>query len=71
MKATRMLAALAGDRHYLTGKPCKHGHTSVRDTATGQCIECRNSTQKIDRKRYQAKIKELLTAKVGRPNGQS
>lgn len=26
--------------HYFTGKPCKYGHTSMRRTNDGKCMEC-------------------------------
>ena len=29
-----------GDKHYNTGRPCKHGHVSDRDTRTGKCLRC-------------------------------
>lgn len=65
MKKTRLLAAMAGDRKYVTGRPCKRGHTSARDTATGHCIECRNLNQQAYNKRYKKKIKGFLMAKAG------
>lgn len=29
-----------GLTHYFTGKPCKHGHLSIRNVS-GHCVECR------------------------------
>ena len=29
-----------GDKHYYTGKPCKHGHTGLRFTKSGACVDC-------------------------------
>lgn len=40
MKSTRTEAKEAGEKHYFTGKPCKHGHTTKRLTSTGGCMEC-------------------------------
>lgn len=37
---TRKAAKLAGKTHYLTGKPCKHGHVALR-LVKGECVECR------------------------------
>lgn len=30
----------AGELYYSTGKPCKHGHMSVRQTSGGGCVAC-------------------------------
>jgi len=38
--ATRAAAIKEGRKHYLTGKPCKHGHNTFRFTKTAQCDEC-------------------------------
>jgi hypothetical protein len=35
-------AISAGLTHYFTGKPCKHGHLSVRFTRDSVCRECGN-----------------------------
>jgi hypothetical protein len=40
VKATRAEARAAGEMHYFTGKPCKHGHFSKRLTSNGQCTAC-------------------------------
>jgi hypothetical protein len=39
----RNLARLAGERTYLSGKPCKNGHDGPRLTSSGDCLECRSS----------------------------
>jgi len=36
----RQVAKEKGLKTYLSGKPCKRGHTTPRHTATGSCIEC-------------------------------
>lgn len=47
---TRQQAKAAGLKRYFTGKPCKHGHTSERQTANGRCVECSKiSSRKIAR----------------------
>jgi len=33
-------ATKAGLDYYYTGRPCKHGHDSVRMVPHGQCVEC-------------------------------
>ena len=43
---TRAQAKSQGAKHYFTGKPCKNGHTSQRNTKSGKCLMC-------DRKRGQ------------------
>lgn len=40
MKTTRAKAKLAGEKHYFTGNPCKHGHIYKRLTVDGNCCEC-------------------------------
>ena len=43
---------------YFTGKPCKHGHISQRQTSNGQCVVCRKETLKRwqDENREKARI---------------
>jgi len=37
----REIAKKRGEKTYFTGRPCKHGHMSERNTADCSCIECR------------------------------
>lgn len=37
----RFLAKQAGLSTYYTGKPCKHGHDSPRNTSDASCVKCR------------------------------
>lgn len=37
----RQAARDAGEPHYFTGRPCKYGHISKRNTVDASCIECR------------------------------
>lgn len=37
---TRAEARARGDRHYFTGKQCKHGHACHRLVSNGACLEC-------------------------------
>lgn len=38
--SSRSAAKASGRLNYLTGKPCAHGHTALRFSSTGQCVEC-------------------------------
>lgn len=38
---TRAQASAVGFDKYLTGKPCKRGHTSERYTGSATCVECK------------------------------
>lgn len=38
----RTYASATGELTYLTGKPCKRGHTGPHRTRSGECIECVN-----------------------------
>jgi hypothetical protein len=38
-QSTCKAAREVGDKFYLTGKPCKHGHLSLR-YVSGGCVEC-------------------------------
>ena len=46
---TRKEALAQGLKWYYTGKPCKHGHLSVRRTTTKHCNEC-HSQDRSNRK---------------------
>lgn len=37
---TLRAAETAGQKHYFTGKPCKHGHIGPRYVSTWRCVEC-------------------------------
>ena len=39
--ATRSEAKCLGSTRYFTGEPCKKGHTALRITDSGVCVECR------------------------------
>lgn len=61
MKQTRQEAIKAREKHYNTGRPCKHGHNSKRNTADGSCVECRvesSSRQAEENKRIRTMLKE-------------
>lgn len=36
----RAAAKEMGEKYYMTGNPCPHGHTAPRYTSTGSCVEC-------------------------------
>ena len=59
-KGARFLAKQQGEDKYLGEKPCKSGHTGLRVTATGTCIECRRLNSL---KKYHSNPKEAV-AKV-------
>ena len=40
---TRSEAKRRGIMWYITGKECKNGHTSVRDTKYGKCRACKKA----------------------------
>lgn len=63
MKKSRHEALLAGERKYRTGKPCKHGHLSLRWTIDGACVECRAKYTAEHLKQEREAFRELLKAK--------
>ena len=42
---TRAEAVARGVKHYFTGKPCKHGHVSVRYVGGRRCVACEKEYQ--------------------------
>lgn len=70
-RGARYEAIQAGEPKYISDKPCKKGHTGLRVTATGTCIECRqiksrenyakNPQKEIDatKKYYAANAEEI------------
>ena len=40
MENTQKLAKQKNEKYYFTGKPCKNGHVSKRNTHNGTCYEC-------------------------------
>lgn len=59
LPATRAEAQREHSAHYLTGKPCKHGHVSPRYTSTGACIICVSLTHSHYRKAHLLDQQEL------------
>ena len=61
---SRKQAKEQGLAYYFTGKPCKHGHVSVRQTSKGVCEECHRlhrtseRTRAVNRKRYAKNMKD-------------
>jgi len=55
-KSSRKEAKAAGDSHYLTGKPCKHGHIAKRSTLDGNCTQCRYEARVREREAFQALV---------------
>jgi len=48
-KPERELARRRGETTYFTGRPCKHGHVSPRNTADGSCVGCREAFRAVYR----------------------
>lgn len=40
MESNLKQATQKNEKYYFTGKPCKHGHISKRNTHNGTCCEC-------------------------------
>lgn len=55
----RKQAIEQGLAKFITGRPCKYGHTSERNTVTGACLECVNNRNK----EYQQKARDMIKAK--------
>lgn len=55
-KQARQIAIENGETHYFTGKPCKHGHISLRRVKDRKCNECEN----IAKKEYVNNNKEII-----------
>ena len=43
---SRAEAIQVGSPVYQTGKPCKRGHTTPRETIGGECMECKTAYQR-------------------------
>lgn len=56
---TRKIAVINNLDFYFTGKPCKHGHVSIRSTKTRQCLDCTSEHNKILKTTYGEEIKTL------------
>lgn len=49
---SRKEARALGATHFLTGKPCEHGHIDRRYTSSGGCVACSRAADQV---RYSAK----------------
>lgn len=54
----RAIAFLAGEKKYMSDKPCLKGHLSLRYTKYAQCLECLNNTKKEGRASGRYKVWE-------------
>jgi hypothetical protein len=54
-RGLRYAAQLERAAFYISDKPCKRGHTCMRVTSTGSCIECRRLNEQ---KRYYADLEK-------------
>lgn len=43
---TKAEAKARGLKKYFTGKPCKHGHISERNTIHSNCVECQKNASR-------------------------
>lgn len=62
---SRADAKRAGLKYYFTGKACKHGHVSIRETASAKCVGCFFDLAEIEKKRlrdrqYYANNKSII-----------
>lgn len=57
----RAFAALNGQKRYNTGRPCKYGHVSDRQTSNGGCIECMRPTIVKPLSQIQAMVQRRVT----------
>jgi hypothetical protein len=55
----RPTALALGRTHYYTGKPCKYGHLSIRNTNSKQCMVCQRRLRKEWRDNHPEQNKEL------------
>lgn len=64
---TRAEAIQRGEKKYFTGKPCKHGHTSIR-RLPGNCVVCETAMQKsAEYRRYQSEYRKRNPPKKAKP----
>lgn len=59
MRKTRKSAMEALESKYFTGKPCKYGHISERQTIDGSCIECRREQMQGERNEFKRRLKAV------------
>lgn len=60
LPTSRREALLRGEKWYLTGLPCVHGHTDKRRAKTGECSACRVVGVQVWRKRNPEAVKAQL-----------
>jgi len=53
-------AKAKGLNRYFTGKPCKHGHVSLRKVSNFTCLECIHIEKKAYREKNIVKVKEYF-----------
>ena len=63
---SRADAREAGSEFYFTGKPCKRGHVTVRDTKKGCCKTCRKEDWQKENDRRKALPKSEASKAAGR-----
>ena len=72
LPSSRGRALKSGATHYLTKKPCKHGHRSPR-LAAGQCMECSRarSLKRLEDPSVRKRVVETNKAYLQSPRGRS
>jgi hypothetical protein len=55
---TRKDARQEGATKYYTGKPCKRGHISARNTASGDCLECVKEKYHTNLEKYRERARD-------------
>lgn len=59
MRGERHAAAVAGELTYYTGRPCARGHDSLRESSSGQCLQCKAErdarVRVVNREEYNAR----------------
>ena len=57
----RAIALANGDKYYDTGRPCKHGHYSIRYAYNSVCVQCRKerrlSWSEAEKEKMRIKVK--------------
>ena len=53
---SQMEAARAQQKRY-QGAPCTHGHSGVRYTSSGQCVQCADASTEARRERIRKLLK--------------
>lgn len=64
MEESQFKAAIAGETHYYTGRPCIRGHVTKRYTSTGACAECLLMHKQAERAKLRALTEKFARLKA-------